>query len=451
MNENQNNNDKQQKGLSDDEIEMLRSGLTGSSGAGHYDNSPRAQTVRYIKQNKLFSASIAIAAVLLVVVLVFVTVFFIGKIGDRPNTSDYTVYLGNEQYTVKYKDAVKDGVVLIDMRRVATFSSLSVGGSDTNVKFSASDTQYLGFTNESEVAVINGKSVVMERKAEVSAEKCLIPLNFLINAREEGLLIKHDTENNIIKIGRRVYKDKNGDLIPTDMLFSVGKFAVLKDQGNIVGSHEYKYTTDVSEYLDSIAPKDKEKYLLLVNKSNPIGADYEPDDLVELECRTSRYMELRRDAANALYAMLHEMESEAPDAYEELFVTSAYRSYTYQVGLYDGYVDDYINSGMSREEAEEEASKTSARPGESEHQSGLCVDFMTDGMRELDESFENYEAFDWLSENAYKFGFILRYPEDKVSITKYSYEPWHYRFVGRETATEIYLSGLCLEEYLENR
>lgn len=449
MNENQSNNDKEQKGLSDDEIEMLRSGLTGSSGAGYYDNSPKAVAIRYIKKNKLFSASVALAAILLVVVLVFVTVFFIGKISDRPNTSDYTVYLGNEHYTVKYKDAVKDGVVLIDMRRVAEFSSLSVGGSDTNVKFSASDTHYLKFTNESEVALINGKAVAMERKAEVSAEKCMIPLNFLIDAVEEGLLIKHDTENNTIKIGRRVYSDKNGDLIPTDMLFSVSKFAVLKDKVSLADGHEYKYTTDVSKYLDSI----KTEYLNLINKSNPIGEDYEPDDLVLLdECRTSRTMYLRNKAANALYAMLAEMKAEAPDAYDELFVTSAYRSYEYQITNHEKNIQDYVNKGMSREDAEAAAAMVSALPGQSEHQSGLCIDFMTDGMGgELDESFEEYGAFDWLSKNAYKFGFILRYPEDKVNTTKYSYEPWHYRFVGRKAATEIYLSGLCLEEYLENR
>ena len=73
---------------------------------------------------------------------------------------------------------------------------------------------------------------------------------------------------------------------------------------------------------------------------------------------------------------------------------------------------------------------------------------MTDDMSNLDESFENTAAFRWLSENAHKFGFILRYMENKVDVTGYKYEPWHYRFVGRTAAAEIYNSGLCLEEYL---
>ena len=73
---------------------------------------------------------------------------------------------------------------------------------------------------------------------------------------------------------------------------------------------------------------------------------------------------------------------------------------------------------------------------------------MTSAMTDLDESFENTAAFKWLQENAYKYGFILRYPTDKTDVTGYKYEPWHYRFVGRTAATEIHDSGLCLEEYL---
>ena len=96
-----------------------------------------------------------------------------------------------------------------------------------------------------------------------------------------------------------------------------------------------------------------------------------------------------------------------------------------------------------------EASKTSARAGESEHQTGLCFDFITKWMNgNLDERFETTLAFAWLKENAHLYGFILRYPADKVAETEYSYEPWHYRFVGRKAAVEIYHSGMCLEEYL---
>jgi len=94
--------------------------------------------------------------------------------------------------------------------------------------------------------------------------------------------------------------------------------------------------------------------------------------------------------------------------------------------------------------------KYSAKPGTSEHQTGLCVDFITDSMNNnLTNAFEGTAAFMWLSQNAYKYGYILRYPDDKKDVVYYNYESWHYRFVGRTAACEIYEKGICLEEYLE--
>ena len=104
--------------------------------------------------------------------------------------------------------------------------------------------------------------------------------------------------------------------------------------------------------------------------------------------------------------------------------------------------------GISREEAEAIVSATSAREGESEHQSGLCVDFIQNGKLELENSFEKTRAFEWLTKNAHKYGFILRYPKNKEEITGYTYEPWHFRYVGIDAATVIYEDNICLEEYL---
>jgi len=132
------------------------------------------------------------------------------------------------------------------------------------------------------------------------------------------------------------------------------------------------------------------------------------------------------------------------------YVTSAYRDYNYQVSTFEYYVKKHMTmEGLTREAAEAKVQTYSARPGTSEHQTGLCVDIMTTQMTELDESFENTTAFAWLSRNAHRYGFIIRFPESKEDITGYKYEPWHYRFVGIEAAIEMYNSGLCLEEYLK--
>ena len=103
---------------------------------------------------------------------------------------------------------------------------------------------------------------------------------------------------------------------------------------------------------------------------------------------------------------------------------------------------------LTQEEAEAIVQTYSAVPGESEHHSGLCVDFISSTMSDLDETFADNEAYDWLLANAWKFGFILRYPKDKVDITEYSFEPWHWRFVGRDAALEMLRTGECFEEYL---
>ena len=207
------------------------------------------------------------------------------------------------------------------------------------------------------------------------------------------------------------------------------------------------FKSDLSAYENDMNPAYADAYLLLVNKQTPLGASYIPTGLVSVK-DARRDITLQRTAARALEAMFIEMRAAG---FMDVFVTSAYRSYDYQSGLFNTYIADEMkkNPSLSRTEAEAAVLRYSAKPGTSEHQSGLCVDLMTDGMRELDESFASYPVFNWLRENAWKFGFILRYPKDKTDITGYDYEPWHYRFVGREHAYAIYREGLCLEEYLK--
>ena len=147
--------------------------------------------------------------------------------------------------------------------------------------------------------------------------------------------------------------------------------------------------------------------------------------------------------------MLKEMYSEG---FTDIYVTSGYRSYNKQTDLYENYISSEMakDPSLTYEEAKALASYYSAPPGKSEHHTGLAVDLMSTTMYELDESFADNEAYDWLIANAWKFGFILRYPENKTDVTGYMFEPWHWRFVGRANALEILKSGDTLEEYLES-
>ena len=183
-----------------------------------------------------------------------------------------------------------------------------------------------------------------------------------------------------------------------------------------------------------------------INADNPwafyiVSREYPlPEDFIVYPKKIQGDYEMDYRAANYFLDM---KEAAAADGIE-LNVVSAKRSRQYQQQLFNKEVESFIAKGMSDEEAFEAAREWVALPGESEHNSGLAVD-----LNNLDESFEESDAFRWLSEHAHEYGFILRYPKDKVGITGVEYEPWHYRFIGIYHATQIKEKGLTLEEYYD--
>ncbi|MGN0631272.1 MAG: D-alanyl-D-alanine carboxypeptidase family protein [Ruminococcus sp.] len=157
--------------------------------------------------------------------------------------------------------------------------------------------------------------------------------------------------------------------------------------------------------------------ILLINKSYGVDADYDPGELTE-------------ETQNAF----NELCAAAAEDDMNIYLASGYRSYETQGEIYDGYVVMY---------GEDLADTFSARPGFSEHQSGLAID-----VNSIDDSFAETPEAEWLAKNCMDYGFIIRYAKDKVGITGYKYEPWHIRYVGKELADELTKLGLTLEEYL---
>ena len=181
--------------------------------------------------------------------------------------------------------------------------------------------------------------------------------------------------------------------------------------------------------------------LILVNKENPIDKDYKPDDLKKIKYYapdrdpSTRYM--RAVAANAF----HQLVDKAAEDGIELKMTTAYRSYDFQKLLFDSYV---------KKEGEEAANKYSAKPGQSEHQTGLAVDVSSPSVDyQLSDEYGETKEGKWLADQAAQFGFILRFPKGKEDITGYQYEPWHIRYVGLTAAKEIHQQNITLEEYLQ--
>lgn len=168
----------------------------------------------------------------------------------------------------------------------------------------------------------------------------------------------------------------------------------------------------VLEEIDGITYVDG---VMIANKTYSLPADYAP--------------QVQPEAQSAVDAMI----AAAADDGVTLYVISGYRSYEYQAGLYERYV---ARSGA------EAADTFSARPGHSEHQTGYAFD-----LNSLDTSFAETKEGKWLAAHCAEYGFIIRYPADKVDITGYIYEPWHVRWLGEELAKKVTDSGLCLEEY----
>ena len=444
--------------LDDGELRLVRASVAedrkNRRRLTYYDNSDKAKLIRMGKRHKYVSAMLITLAVTVAIVIAALGVWGVAAVvNEIKSKSDYTYIIGDQTYTEKYKIMNRDGVVYVDMYKIADYTGMIRTGKVNDVKFTTDVGHYLRFEDGSSLAVINGSLVELGGTAVVNAQVCEIPFEFLAKAigKNNGLKLTLNTTTNTVRVRRLMYEpDENKVIKPVEILFSPDAFSIIDAIIRPAEDVIYEYTIDVSPFLDSIDPPEIGKYLVLANKENPLGKDYQAPDLTELsrvETANNRKMYLCADAETALYLMMLDMRA---CGISDCYVTSAYRSYSYQVDLFEGYVKGHMeNEGMTREEAEAAALEYSARPGTSEHQTGLCIDFMTSTMTELDESFEDTDAFRWLSENAYKYGFILRYPEDKVDTTGYKYEPWHYRFVGRTVAAEIHASDMCLEEYLK--
>ena len=193
-------------------------------------------------------------------------------------------------------------------------------------------------------------------------------------------------------------------------------------------------------------PETENEYsvLILVNPWNYIPEDYE----LELEQVQGKY-NLDKKAAESAKELL----AAAKAAGFDMALCSAYRTVEKSRELYTRKVNQFINAGYDEATAKIEAAKWVAPPGTSEHHTGLAMDLVSSDYwgyySDLEHAYENFDSFKWMYEHCAEFGFILRYPKDKQDITGITYEPWHYRYVGKEAAEYIMENGLCLEEYLD--
>lgn len=185
--------------------------------------------------------------------------------------------------------------------------------------------------------------------------------------------------------------------------------------------------------------EDEDDYLMIVNKKYGLTAGYEPNDLITVEtCDEDFTNEDCRQMKGKAAEALEKLFAAARKEDHEIVLRTGYRAYGYQKSLYESYVNS---------KGEKKADTYSAKPGYSEHQTGLCCDVGIEGVKL--NSFTNTRAAIWLEKNCWKYGFILRYPRGKEDITGYIYESWHIRYVGKKAAAYMHKHDMTLEEYLD--
>lgn len=256
--------------------------------------------------------------------------------------------------------------------------------------------------------------------------------------RSNALTVRRGRSVNYSKVGS-LKKDSAVGIIEK---YSNGWYKVSYGEGYGFLNGKYTLTiTDTSsnaqeEYLkiQNILKKNSNGITKLVNKNNGLKSGYQPSDLVKPAVKATKTLYLRKTAAKALETMFKDAKKDGV----YLSAVSGFRSSSYQTNLYNNSLR--VN-GYSY------TNKYIAKPNHSEHQTGLAMDISAKSVGyDLVTRFENTKEGKWLAKNAHKYGFILRYKKDRVKDTGYSFEPWHFRYVGKDVATYIYKNNLILED-----
>lgn len=402
---------------------------------------------------------ICFALIFTVVALCVFVSFQMRSIKLSDNTT-YTYVYGDGKEKVEKKVSsgkmTRDGIRYVDFSSLSDYLSLTVIGGAGSYRFVVpGGTEEVLFADGSDEAVVNGEIYRMKGNAEVEQGGGVwVPLSFVKDCMTGVIVTENEQELEILftligKLGFTIKKSEPLDRIPND-----SETDAPGDGTNEIPEPEF--TTDLSAYEQYMDPEDRDAYLVLVNAWNNLPSGYVPDDLCDIVNtrkdgrNTQKMRECAEKALEALFLELYACgyDKNGPSGYP-VSVMSAYRSYSYQEKLFNSYVEREMrdNPSLSRDQAEAITETYSARPGTSEHQTGLCIDMHN--LSSAQRAFADQDAYLWLRDNAWKFGFVLRFPEDKQEKTGITFEPWHYRFVGRYHAYRMWKMEMCLEEYVE--
>ena len=340
------------------------------------------------------------------------------------------IKIDNYNRRLKYDNFPKSKSYFIDSNNLKKFSKIQITLPRYLTKNKIVD--IYGVTSDNKISEINLGYKLKDNKITINLDKKYTKY-FITYIKLKDISVKDITVNKgskvnlILKFEPQMATVKDFEYIKIGDIFMLnkdneviakktgkGKITIRHTLSNIEKTINVTVTDNKVKKIDGITYVDG---ILIANKTYSLPKDYDPGKL--------------NDAAlDAFY----NMREDASKDNITLWIASGYRSYSTQNDLYNSYVE---------KNGKEVADTFSARPGYSEHQTGLAMD-----LNIVDSSFEGTKEAIWIEKNCYKYGFIIRYPKGKDNVTGYKYEPWHIRYLGKELAKKVYDSNLTLEEYL---
>ena len=362
-----------------------------------------------------------------------VTRFLLGfRRGVDHKSISYQVGLVSDTVRVPYNDLIRDGVLYVCGNDIVNLCGFTVTGSDNEIKYISPDdgNDTVMFYKGTNIAVVNNNEIRLEADTYEIDKKLYIPVSFF-TSYSTGLVFDYTPETEENRASLKVYKNilneydhrvTGNSAVYEPVAFRIKEFKTLEslDENSLKDEIEdATYKVDVTAYYDAINPQQIFGYISVINKDHRALSTIQYGDLTQV-CIQSESVEepimLRSIAARALEAMFSEVRG--VEGYERFNVYSGYHTYE-DSALTDPSLDESLL--------------------------GLSVEVYFNPK----EDFGGTNTYKWFVNNAYKYGFIIRYPKDKTEVTGVSFRPWVLRYVGRYAATKMRNENLCLEEFIE--
>ncbi len=392
----------------------------------------------------------------LISLIIFAAIKISLKVRSAPGEITYQFSKSDDEQTIssfnkKYKlsDVSKFGTYFVSLDDISELLGMRYIGDYGNISLiSKTGNEYIRFTVGSHNCVINGTNCKMDASAYENRNEVFVPADVFVQYYS-GVSAEFDKEKMILNIG---YSKSSGTHFAVrEVTKLIEIFDENEDEANGkngVSLTECSFISDLSQYEKYMNPHECGIYISLVNDAHPLSPTYVPPNLTQIsDSNIQKSVSLCLYAAKSLEALLKEARAEGINT---LTVTEAYKDYASMNSEFSALVTKEMNNNpeLSKEEAEANVLMYAKRPGASEFQTGLSCTVLNYGKNEND--FIGTEEAAWLAENCWKFGFVLRYPEDKTEITGEDFSASRFRYVGRFHAENMKNRGMCLEEYAES-